>query len=67
MRKGYWYIFLFSLFVSVAQALKYRIFIKRDFGEDTLHNLIVQVVILFLVILIPGILAVRWYYKHKDK
>ena len=67
IRKGYVFIVFFSLFVGLSQSLKYRIFTKRDLSEATLNNLILQIVLLFLVFLIPGLLLVRWYYKMKDK
>ena len=66
MRKGYVLVKLFSLFIAVTQSLKYRFFTKRDLGEETINNLVIQIVVLFLLFLIPGVLAVRWYYKQKD-
>lgn len=67
MRKGYVLIVLFSLTIAVLQSLKYRLFTKRDLGEGTLNHLIIQIVILFLFLTVLGVLAVRWYYKLKDK
>jgi hypothetical protein len=67
IKKGYFFIVFFSLFISISQSLKYRLFIKRDLNEATLNNLIAKMVILFLGFLIPGILLVHWYYKMKHK
>ena len=67
MRKGYVFVILFSLFIALGQSIKYRIFTKRDLDEAALNNLLIQVVILFLFFLIVGLVAVRWYYKIKDK
>lgn len=67
MKAGYIYIILFSLFIAIAQSLKYRIFTKRDLSEEPINNLLLQAVVLFLLILIPGVLLVRWYYKQKGK
>ena len=67
LRKGYVFIVLFSLFIAISQSLKYRLFTKRDLSTETLHNLIIQAVSLFVVIVTVGILAVRWYYRMKDK
>lgn len=67
LRKGYVFIVLFSLFVAISQSLKYRLFTKRDLSAETLHNLIIQAVSLFVVIVTVGIVAVRWYYRMKDK
>ncbi len=66
MKKGYLYILIFSLFIAVCQAIKYRMFIKRDLAQNV-HIFIIQTTSLFLLILIPGILVVRWYYKKKSK
>lgn len=67
MRKGYILVVLFSLSVAILQSLKYRIFMRRDLSEATLTNLVLQVITLLLLLLIPGLLAVRWYYKKKNK
>jgi hypothetical protein len=67
MRKGYLLVVFFALFIGVSSSLKYRLYIKQDLGEATANNLITQGTVLFLVFLIPGLLAVRWYYKQKDK
>ncbi len=67
IKKGYVFVVLFSLSVSILQSFKYRVFIKRDLSEATMNNLILQIVILFLALLIPGLLLVRWYYKVKHK
>ena len=67
MRKGYLFVVFFALFIAFSRSLYYRIFIKRDLGEATVNNLIIQGTILFLVLLIPGLFAARWYYKQKNK
>jgi nucleoside recognition membrane protein YjiH len=67
MRKGYVFILIFSFFVAISQTLKYRIYIKHDWGAVNQIKIGLQMMILFLIILIPGLLLVRWYYKLKDK
>ena len=66
-RKGYVYIVLFSLFVSIAGTFKYRAYIEQDLNQVTGQHLFLQTTILFLAYVIPGLLLVRWYYKMKDK
>ncbi len=67
IKKGYAYIILFSLFVSISGTLKYRAYIKQDPSEVPFANIVLQATILFLVFVIPGLFLVRWYYKMKDK
>jgi hypothetical protein len=67
MRKGYVFILIFSLFVAISQTLKYRIYIKHDWDAASQTKIVVQMMILFLITFIPGLLLVRWYYKLKDK
>lgn len=67
MRKGYLFIAMFALFVSITQTLKYRIYIKKDYNEVSLEYLLVQGAVLFVIFFLPGLFLVRWYYKQKDK
>ena len=67
MKKGYVLILLFALFVAAMQSLKYRSYFKHDLSPATRNNLIIQIVLLFLLVAIAGILVVRWYYKLKNK
>lgn len=67
MKKGYVFVVLFSLFISVGYSLRYRLYIKRDFQEVTITHLLVQMAVNFIVFLIPGLLLVRWYYKLKNR
>jgi hypothetical protein len=67
MRKGYLYVILFALFSSIARAFYFRIFIAKDLSEITYGHLVIQMLLLFITFLIPGLLAVRWYYRLKDK
>ncbi len=66
MKKGYILVMLFSLIISLLESFKYRFYIKRDLSEATLINLIIQASMMFLILLIPGLLLVRWYYKLKN-
>jgi hypothetical protein len=66
-RKGNVYILLFSLFLVISGTYKFRAFINKDLNEVTIQHLVIQVTIIFLVYVIPGLLFVRWYYKIKDK
>ena len=67
MRKGYLYILIFALMVSVLQTLKYRIYVFKDFSDRSLVFIFLQISFIFLIIFLPGIVFVRWYYKQKDK
>lgn len=67
MRKGYLFVVFFAVFIAVSRSLYYRIYIKRDLDEATVNNLVIQGTVLFLVFLIPGLLAALWYYKQKNK
>ena len=67
IKKGYVFIVLFALFLSILGPLKYKLYIKRDFDVVSLNDLILQIIIAFFAYLIPGLLMVRWYYKMKNK
>ena len=67
VRKGYAYIVLSSLFVSISETLMYRAYIKQDLSEVSFTKILLQATILFLLFVIPGLFIVRWYYKMKDK
>lgn len=67
IKKGYIFIVLFALFISIVGTLKYRLYIKRDFDAVSLNDIIFRIVTGFLLYLIPGLLLVRWYYKMKDR
>lgn len=67
MKKGYIIVIVFAFLIAILQSLKFRIFVKKDISEATLDNLILQVLFLFLILSIPGLLIVRWYYKLKAK
>ena len=67
MRKGYVIVILFSIIIPSLQALKYRMFIKKDFGAATMKNFVIHAVALSSIYLICGLLLVRYYYKMKDK
>ncbi len=41
-RRGYVYMVLFSLFISVSGAIKYRVYIKRDFNQVIYQHLVLQ-------------------------
>lgn len=66
MRKGYVYVVLGSLILSVGRAIRHRVYIKKDFGYDTLDQLFLHAGIVFLIFVLPSLLLVRWYYKNKD-
>jgi hypothetical protein len=66
MKKGYIIIIIFSLCISILESFKYRFFIKKDLSEATLNNLFIQAGMMFLILLVPGLLLVRWYYKLKN-
>lgn len=65
MKKGYVFVVLFALCIAILSAFKYRIILKKDTSEITGSIIIVQILVLFISFLVPGLLLVRWYYKHK--
>lgn len=67
IKKGYFFIFFFALFIAVSQTFKYRYFIKKDLSEMNIDRILFQGLLLFFMFLIPGLLLVRWYYKMKDR
>ena len=67
IKKGYIFIVLFALFISIVGTLKYRLYIKRDFDLVSLNDIIFRIVTGFMIYLVPGLLLVRWYYRMKDK
>ena len=67
MRKGYFIVILFALITAILGAIKYRYFEHSRAGEGLSNGLIFQVVLSFIVFVIPGLLLVRWYYQMKGK
>jgi|JI8StandDraft_2_1071088.scaffolds.fasta_scaffold61313_2 hypothetical protein len=66
-RKGYVIIFLFSLFNAIGRTFYCRIYIAKDYAEISFGHILLRIIILFLIFFIPGLIAVRWYYRLKDK
>jgi hypothetical protein len=64
MKKGYWFILGFALFVSVLYVLKSDLFLKV-LPEVSFKKLLIRLFILFITIYISGLILVRWYYKIK--
>lgn len=67
MRRGYAFVILFALFIAVSQPLKNRYFVRKDIVDPTVTKLLLQMGILFVLFIVPGLLLARWYYKMKDK
>jgi uncharacterized membrane protein len=67
MRKGYAFVIFFALFIGVSRTWFHRTYTTKNIDETPLEIFLLQVVILFLIFLIPGLLLARWYYKMKDK
>ena len=66
MRKGYALVILFALFTAVSRTWYYRAYVAKDVNDRPLMVLALQSLLMFLIILIPGLLLTRWYYKKKD-
>lgn len=66
-KKGYIFVTAFALFIAFSQTLKDRFFGSRNLTEPTQGSVILQVVIMFIVLLMPGLFIARWYYKNKVK
>lgn len=65
MRKGHWYLLGVSIFSAFAQALKVEYIRKGQI--DFTRLLFLKIIIAFIIVFVPGIFLVRWYYKMKDK
>jgi hypothetical protein len=63
MKKGYWFIILFSLFVSLIQVFKTDVFLSDSIDNQTYNRIFIRATMLFLTLFIPGVFVVRWYYK----
>lgn len=66
MRKGYWFVLAFSLFIAVAQVIKNEVFVLKKGNFEITKLVVLKFSILFLVFFIPGLLLVKWYYKMKN-
>ncbi len=67
IKKGYLFVTFFALFLAFSRTLKYQFFARGNLNEPTCTSIIFQLVILFIVFLIPGLMIARWYYKNKIK
>jgi uncharacterized membrane protein len=65
MRKGYVFVIFFALFIGVSRTWFNRTYTTKNIDETPWEILLLQVVLLFLFSLIPGLLFVCWYYKMK--
>ncbi len=65
MRKGHWFLLGVSIFIAVAQTLKVEYIRKEQIGFAA--PLFLKMLISFIIIFVPGIFLVRWYYKMKDR
>lgn len=67
MRKAYAFVIFFALFIAVSQTWFHRTYSTKNIDETPLKILLLQMVIMFLIFSIPGLLLARWYYKMKDE
>lgn len=67
IRKGYVYVTAFALFNASGRSFQYRFFERRSLYESSPASIILEIVIMFLIFFIPGLLIARWYYKKKDE
>lgn len=67
IKKGYVLIIFFALFTAVSRTFRFRYYTSTDLSEMNALRVILHGLILFLIVLIPGLLLVHWYYKIKDK
>jgi hypothetical protein len=65
MKKGYVFVIFFALCIAILSTLKYRIILEKNSSQITGSIITIQIVVLFMSFLIPGLFLVRWYYKHK--
>ncbi|OJU76680.1 MAG: hypothetical protein BGO09_07185 [Bacteroidetes bacterium 47-18] len=63
IRKGYWFVLFFAVFSALMQVYRNEFIIK---DQEINKIIIVKVLVLFLILFIPGLFLVRWYYKMKD-
>lgn len=62
-RKGYIYIFFYSLIIPMLGILKY----PRSNGPVTITYFLFRTAVGFIIFFIPLFFIVGWYYKQKDK
>lgn len=67
MKKGYIFVIAFALFIALTQTYKYRVFERKSLEPSTTNAIIAQIIMMFLLFLIPGLLIARWYYKNKNR
>jgi len=67
MRKGYLFVLFFALFLSTSRTWFHRKYTTKDIDIMPKDVLFLQVVTLYLILVIPGLLLARWYYKMKDR
>ena len=67
MKKGYLFVLFFALFSATSRTWYNRAFVTRDLDETSLTKLVIQGLILFALLALPGLLLARWYYKQKNK
>jgi hypothetical protein len=65
IKKGYVYVIAVALFSAFGQTFRYRFFEMRDLNQSTIAPIILQLLIVFLAFLLPGLFIARWYYKSK--
>jgi hypothetical protein len=63
LKKGYVYIFIFSLISPILGILKY----PRTNGPVTLSYFLIRTGIGFVIFFVPLLFLAKWYYKQKDK
>ena len=66
MKKGHWFVLVFSLFLATAQTIRNEVFVLKRTNFEIGKLLIVKFLAQFLVFLLPSLFLVRWYYKMKN-
>lgn len=63
MKKGYWFLLLFSLIISILKNLE-RVIVESGYENIFVSKIVIlRIVLLFVIIYVPGFFVIRWYYK----
>jgi len=66
-RRGYWQTLAVCAFTSLLYGFKYTVVLKQNPGALDIKKGLLSTAVLFIISATASMLAVRWYYKLKDK
>ena len=66
IKKGYVFIILVAVFISVSGTFRHWHFERKE-SVVNFHAILYHSLMLFFIVLLPGVFLVRWYYRMKLK